>query len=256
MKCIASITPWGFQWIKEPLPCKCAKAVEEQLKAQAGLEAKEKKIMEQKAKEEHKALVKKIFSQSGLSARGRLCTFDNYRKNEDSQEAFDIFYNYAKNFKNIYAKKELNGLFVVGNQGVGKTHLANALAGYLLNEGESVVIKRADTLLNSIKDTYDDNGKVKESEILKLYENVKLLIIDEFGKDIFSSWAAGKIFNIVDSRYENLLPVVIITNYPDYELIKRFVPEEEQTARSIMDRLYETCKPVVLVGKSYRSGGV
>ena len=57
-----------------------------------------------------------------------------------------------------------------------------------------------------------------------------------------SEWGLEKLFTIINSRYENNLPVIITTNYNQNSLVERLsLNGEIETAKSIISRLYEMC---------------
>lgn len=93
-----------------------------------------------------------------------------------------------------------------------------------------------------MKNSYDADNNISEIEIIKLYEKVDLLIIDDLGKEKPSEWGLEKLFTIINSRYENNLPVIITTNYNQNSLAERLsLNGEIETAKSIISRLYEMC---------------
>ena len=131
---------------------------------------------------------------------------------------------------------------MVGNNGVGKTHLACSIANKLIENGTPVIYGTLINLLAELRNSYDIDNNISEMEIIKLYENVDLLIIDDLGKEKPSEWALEKLFTIINSRYENDLPVIITTNYNQNSIIERLsINGEIDTAKSIISRLYEMC---------------
>ena len=90
-------------------------------------------------------------------------------------------------------------------------------------------------------------------EIIKLYEIVELLIIDDLGKEKPSEWGLEKLFTIINSRYENNLPAIITTNYNQNTLIERIsLNGEVETVKSIISRLYEMCYLAQINDVDYR----
>ena len=83
---------------------------------------------------------------------------------------------------------ERKGLILVGNNGVGKTHLACSIANELIKNGIQIIYGTLINLLVELKNTYDVDNNISEMEIIKLYEKVDLLIIDDLGKEKPSEW--------------------------------------------------------------------
>ena len=95
-----------------------------------------------------------------------------------------------------------------------------------------------------------------ESDVLKIYKTVPLLVIDDIGKEPPTEWAISTVYNIINGRYEAYLPTIVTTNYDTEALIDRMTPRESHdsmTARATIDRLMEMCRGITLTGQSWRS---
>ena len=183
--------------------------------------------------------VERIIKNSKMSKRNLSYKFDNFKPNNSNRKVFNNLKNYSKKLVNGIEKK---GLILVGNNGVGKTHLACSIANKLIENGTPVIYGTLINLLAELRNSYDTDNNISEMEIIKLYENVDLLIIDDLGKEKPSEWGLEKLFTIVNSRYENNLPVIITTNYNQSSLVERLsLNGEIETAKSIISRLYEMC---------------
>lgn len=183
--------------------------------------------------------VEKIIKNSKMSKRNLSYKFDNFELNTSNKKVFNNLKNYSEKLVNGIEKK---GLILVGNNGVGKTHLACSIANKLIENGIPVIYGTLINLLAELRNSYDTDNDISEMEIIKLYENVALLIIDDLGKEKPSEWELEKLFTIINSRYENNLPVIITTNYNQNSLVERLsLNGEIETAKSIISRLYEMC---------------
>lgn len=183
--------------------------------------------------------VERIIKNSKMSKRNLSYKFDNFEPNNSNEKVWDNLKNYSEKLVNGIEKK---GLILVGNNGVGKTHLACSIANKLIENGIPVIYGTLINLLAELRNSYDTDNNISEMEIIKLYENVDLLIIDDLGKEKPSEWGLEKLFTIVNSRYENNLPVIITTNYNQNSLVERLsLNGEIETAKSIISRLYEMC---------------
>ncbi len=183
--------------------------------------------------------VEKIIKNSKMSKRNLNYKFDNFETNNSNKKVFNNLKNYSEKLVNGIEKK---GLILVGNNGVGKTHLACSIANKLIENGIPVIYGTLINLLAELRNSYDTDNDISEMEIIKLYENVALFIIDDLGKEKPSEWGLEKLFTIINSRYENNLPVIITTNYNQNSLLQRLsINEEIETAKSIISRLYEMC---------------
>ncbi|MCI8353431.1 MAG: ATP-binding protein [Clostridia bacterium] len=183
--------------------------------------------------------VERIIKNSKMSKRNLSYKFDNFEPNNSNRKIFNNLKNYSEKLINGIEKK---GLILVGNNGVGKTHLACSIANKLIENGILIIYGTLINLLAELRNSYDTDNNISEMEIIKLYENVDLLIIDDLGKEKPSEWGLEKLFTIINSRYENNLPVIITTNYNQNSIIERLsINGEIDTAKSIISRLYEMC---------------
>lgn len=203
---------------------------------------KAKKLEEEKKLElmqEFARKIEKIIKNSKMSKRNLGYRFENFEVNSNNKNVFQNLKKYSEKLVNEIEKK---GLILVGNNGVGKTHLACCIANELMKNEIPVIFGTLINLLAEIRNSYDLDNNVSEMEIIKLYKNVDLLIIDDLGKEKPSEWGLEKLFTIINSRYENNLPVIITTNYNQNTLIERLsLNGEIETAKSIISRLYEMC---------------
>ena len=194
--------------------------------------------------------VDKIIKDSKMSKRNLNYKFENFEVNSNNKKVYQSLKEYSEKLANSVERK---GLILVGNNGVGKTHLACSIANELIKNGIPIIYGTLINLLAELKNSYDIDNNISEMEIIKLYKKVDLLIIDDLGKEKPSEWGLEKLFTIINSRYENNLPVIITTNYDQNSLINRLsINGEIETAKSIISRLYEMCYLVKIEDRDHR----
>lgn len=137
-----------------------------------------------------------------------------------------------------------NFLVLAGPTGVGKTHLAVAMAWEWFEDGCSVIFSRVDDLLDDLRRGYDDNTYHKK---FKRLQNCSLLVLDDLGTEHAKEWAGEKIDRIVDWRYVNRMPLVVTTNAKSEDLAPR-------VASRLADK---SCSLVVQIDAGdYRTSGI
>ena len=195
-------------------------------------------IEKDKIKKINLSKINKLFKNNNLGKRQLNSTFENYKITNKNKNAYE---NVKKYVDKLIKGTTNKGLFITGAYGVGKTYLASCIANEIIKNGKSVIFGTLIQLLDFIRDSYSDS-EVSDKDYLNLYSSVDLLVIDDLGKEKPSEWGLEKLFTIINSRYENNLPVIITTNYNQNSLVERLsLNGEIETAKSIISRLYEMC---------------
>lgn len=140
-------------------------------------------------------------------------TFDNFEargriglpaKHADSIENA---FNQARRFA-----RELEGwLLLEGNYGSGKTHLAAAVANFTVEVGLPTIFITVPDLLDTLRYSYGATEYSFEDRFEEIRQ-APLLVLDDFGTQNATQWAQEKLFQILNHRYVNRLPLVITTN--------------------------------------------
>lgn len=238
-------------WTQNPERCICAKAAEYWNNYEAEKEKKRHEEEETVRRAEFRTKVEKLFAQSRLGDRFLTRTFETFITNNDNQAAYDTAYKYASEFERF--KKDGVGLIFNGKYGTGKTHLAAAIAIYLLNKGIPVIIGTTIKLLGKLKQTYNDEIRESEEQILDLYSEADLLIIDDLGKERVNEWVLEKLYYIINNRYENNLPTIVTTNYEiDTLPVRLSTKQNMDTGEAIASRLWEMCRGVEMNFEDWR----
>lgn len=242
----AEIERWsGYQ------DCQCRQAVAKREAERIAEEMRRREEEEAERRYEFQLRVKRLFDQSKMGERFKRRTFSNYNVTSENRAAYETAVKYASNFQKY--KEDGIGLIFNGTCGTGKTHLAAAIANHLINNGIPVVFGTTITLLSKLKESYDHATKESESKIIDLYSTVDLLILDDLGKERPGEWTLEKLYLIINSRYENNLPIVVTTNYTIDELADRLTTNSNFDAgEAITSRLWEMCRGVLCDWQDYR----
>jgi len=134
-------------------------------------------------------------------------------------------------------------LTLLGTVGTGKTHISLGIGWDWLAFGKAVLYYQVEVLLDELRRGFsrwqvgDQDGY---NGIMDFTHNAGLLILDDFGAQHETDWAASKLDQIVDYRYERKKPLVVTTNLAMSRLPAR-----------IADRLSEGLL-VQLTGESFR----
>ena len=111
-----------------------------------------------------------------------------------------------------YANEPRGWLLIQGSYGVGKTHLAAAIANECLKRNVPVVLLNAPDLLDYLRAAFSPNVEETFDRRFDDLREAPLLILDDLGTQNATPWAEEKLFQILNHRYIARLPTVITTN--------------------------------------------
>lgn len=182
-------------------------------------ERREREELERKAWERKRNLDYRLGS-SAIPKRFVDKSFDGYKAVSVGQKrALKVCREYVDYFDDHY--KAGRCLMMVGRPGTGKTHLSAAIANAVMRLGDwTAVYRPLGNILHSIRDTYGNEATKTEGQIIAALVSADLLIIDEIGasKEKPSDFELAVIFAIVNGRYEDMKPTLIVSNLPPKEL--------------------------------------
>ena len=140
----------------------------------------------------------------------RRMTFDNFdkrgnRPTSDQMASLEGAYKASVNF----AADPDGWLTLLGGTGVGKTHLAIAIASEQMKKGRNVFFVPVPDLLDHLRFTYSPESTVTYDDVLDEVKNAPLLVLDDLWRENTTPWAAEKLYQIVSHRYNSRAPTVI-----------------------------------------------
>ena len=139
-------------------------------------------------------------------------------------------------------------IVLLGPSGVGKTHIATALAYRAAMAGiKTRFITAADLMLQLA--TARGQGRLKEY-FNRAIIGPRLLVVDEIGYLPFGREEANLFFNVVAKRYERG-SMVLTSNLPFTQWATTFADDQTLTA-AMLDRLLHHAHIVQIAGESYR----
>ncbi len=174
-------------------------------------------------------------------------TFGNFslRENEklptDEQKSLEKAFRAAQQ----YAETPKGWLMLQGTYGCGKTHLAAAIGNFRAAEGDEPIFIVVPDLLDHLRSTFSPNSNISYDHLFEQVRSCKLLVLDDLGTQSATPWAKEKLFQLLNFRYEALLPTVITTSSSLEEIDARIRSRMMDTRR---------CTIYAILAPSFRGG--
>ena len=145
-------------------------------------------------------------------------------RNRHQQKALSGIIDYVNNFSEIRGQKN-NSVLLVGDVGVGKTHLLVGAARALIEKGFSVLFVSTVELIENLREAelnktnpeYDGESLRSQMHLLSTAE---LVIFDDVGQEKITEWVQVQYYRIINQRYLAMLPTMFSTNLGREELKK------------------------------------
>ena len=167
------------------------------------------------------------YKSSGLGALLGKQRFENfnldYYQGEDRftmEQNLEICQSYAKTFG-----KNNESLLFMGNTGLGKTHLSTSIAASVIERGFDVVYETSQNLISTFSfERFHSYGNFdnRQSGGSSRYFECDLLIIDDFGTEETNQFSVACFYNLINTRSNNSLPIIINTNLTRSDIRNRY----------------------------------
>lgn len=157
------------------------------------------------------------------------CTFDSFKLSFYSDET-DSESGVSARFimeSNLAACKKFaeefdgtgKGILMMGNTGLGKTHLSLGIANVIIPRGFCVLYSTVNELIRKINREQFDEA---EGDTLSLAKDCDLLILDDLGVEKVTEWSASLLYEIVNTRQNRRVPIIASTNLDFDELREKY----------------------------------
>lgn len=193
--------------------------------------------------------VSDLLDAARIARRFEHCELDNYEAvNADAAVNRQACEAYASNWTRHSAAG--TSMVMVGSCGTGKNHLAVGLAKRIIRDHlASVLITDVMRITRMVKSTWRNDAARTEADVLDHYASLDLLIIDEVGVQFGSPSELAILQEVINSRYESMLPTILISNLTLKQL-------KDSVSERIVDRVTEGGNnQLVFNWESYRGNG-
>lgn len=184
---------------------------------------------------------------SNLDRRGLRATFDSFKHLDKKEIAWREAHEWTKKYKKTDGGGTdgvpMKGILFYGPTGVGKTHLACAIANALIDEMVFAFF------LPTVRMPKHDS---EEIERLSDPDEYPVLILDDLGAEKGTDRALECLYSIIDGRIWSRAPMIITTNFDPDRLRKRLDGFGPGYGSRMVSRLRECCDFVPVGGKDMR----
>lgn len=227
----------------------------------AGAEAKEARQRQEQLGLERVAVRERWRRRCGIAEDFQLKTFRTFDRTYQAR-ACDAAVRWAEGFWRDGPRGYPSLVLYSAGPGVGKSHLMVAIANHIIQAWQGdpqdavcpVRFESGPGLVRRIRATYDlrpdDDTHEREADVYAELRGVRLLMLDDVGKESPSRHTREVYWYIVDERVKSGLPVVVSTRLP----LSSKGPLEELMGEDTVDRLVGMVRGQVLdmTGRSYR----
>ena len=149
-------------------------------------------------------------------------------------------------FRLAFLQQKTSVVFI-GGVGLGKTHLATALAHAACLQGHAVLFTTAVEAINSLTAA---QAQCRLKAELKKFLAPTLLVVDELDYLPIDKTGADLLFQIISGRYEK--GSTLITTNQIYKNWTHIFNNDATITSAVLDRLLHHAETVIIEGKSYR----
>lgn len=157
-------------------------------------------------------------------------TFSLHYYPENVQQSMERIYLNCRRYAETFSMESPN-LIMMGNTGLGKTHLSLAIAAVVTQKGYGVVYGSVNNLVSKLEKEHF--GREEDNGTLESLLTCDLLILDDLGTEFRTAFSTAELYNIINTRQMAKRPTIISTNLTMKELESAY--SSRFTSRIIAD---------------------
>ena len=166
-----------------------------------------------------------VISAEQMNSRSRLslCSFDSFSLGyyddlpQEERRTMERIFRHCRQYAADFKPGISGNLLMMGETGLGKTHLSLSIASALLEKGFSVIYDSVGSLLHTLEQEHF-NRSDSSGDTLETLLDCDLLILDDFGTEFDTSFSRSMLYTILNSRMNAAKPCIVNTNLSAAEI--------------------------------------
>ena len=112
--------------------------------------------------------------------------------------------------------EQYNPLYIYGGAGLGKTHLMQSVAHYILQQNKNAKIRyvTSETFINEFVDSIRNKNNISPAEFRRKYRELDVLLIDDIQFLIGKEGTQEEFFHTFNALYDNRKQIIIASDKP------------------------------------------
>ena len=169
-----------------------------------------------------------------------------------ARECMELTLNFAREYAVNFGPASANLLFQ-GGTGLGKTFLSGCVAKVVSGRGFTVVYESAQSAFGAFEEQKFSRGETDEAaEKVRRILSCELLILDDLGTEMTTSFTQSALYNILDARLTAGKKTIVSTNLSDAEIAARYMPQAVSRLNGEFDTLLFMGRDIRAIKKERR----
>ena len=116
--------------------------------------------------------------------------------------------------------EQYNPLYIYGGAGLGKTHLMQSVAHFILQQNRNAKIRyvTSETFINEFVDSIRNKNNISPAEFRKKYRELDVLLIDDIQFLIGKEGTQEEFFHTFNALYDNRKQIIIASDKPPKDI--------------------------------------
>jgi chromosomal replication initiator protein dnaA len=116
--------------------------------------------------------------------------------------------------------EQYNPLYIYGGAGLGKTHLMQSVAHFILQQNRNTKIRyvTSETFINEFVDSIRNKNNISPAEFRKKYRELDVLLIDDIQFLIGKEGTQEEFFHTFNALYDNRKQIIIASDKPPKDI--------------------------------------